>query len=90
MVNHKIKSNTFRKIQKRTINGTKNVYTRRKPKRGTCPETGQVLKGVSRLFPKQRKNASKTSKRPDRPFGGVLSSEASRQKHIAKARESDL
>lgn len=90
MVNHKIKSNTFRKKQVKTINGTKDVYLRRKPKRGTCSQTGQVLHGVPRLFPKQKKNASKTSKRPDRPFGGVLSSKGARKEHVKKARNTDL
>ncbi len=90
MVNHKIKSNTFRQKQVRTVTGTKKVYVRRKPKVGVCSVTGQTLKGVPRALPTKMKNMPKTAKRPQRPFGGVLSSEASREELKKRARQAKL
>lgn len=87
---HKTKSNTFREKQVRTVSGTKKVYTRRKPKMGSCPETGETLKGVPRALPGKMKNMSKSQKRPSRPFGGVLSSRATRTRLKNKARSTKL
>jgi len=87
---HKTKSRTFRRVKVRTINGTKTTYQRRKPKAGTCPETGETLKGVPRALPYKMKTMPKTHKRPERPFGGVLSSSAARKKIKNKARELEL
>ena len=86
----KTKSRTFARKKVRTINGTKTVYTRRKPKVGTCPVTGEVLKGVPRELPAVMRNLAKTEKRPQRPFGGVLSSTASRQELKRRTRNKEL
>ena len=90
MTQSKTKSRTFARKQVRTINGTKTVYERRKPKVGTCPVTGEVLKGVPRELPAKMRNLAKTEKRPQRPYGGVLSSKASRQELKKKARAKDI
>lgn len=90
MTQGKTKSNTFAKKQVRTINGTKVVYAKRKPKVGTCPVTGEKLKGVPRELPTVMKNLAKTEKRPQRPFGGVLSAKASRQELKRRTREKEL
>lgn len=90
MVNHKIKSNTFREKQVKTVNGTKKVYLRRKPRLGICSVTGQTLKGVPRELPVNMRNMPKTSKRPQRPFGGVLSSQAAREELKKKARQTKM
>ena len=83
---HKIKSRTFARKKVRTISGTKTVYSKRKPKQGTCPVTGEILKGVPRVSPGHMRKLSKTERRPQRPFGGVLSSTASRDELKKRAR----
>jgi large subunit ribosomal protein L34e len=90
MTQSKTKSRTFARKKVRTINGTKTTYTRRKPKVGTCPRTGEKLKGVPRELPVKMKNLAKTEKRPQRPFGGVLSSKASRQELKKRVRTKEL
>lgn len=90
MTQHKTKSRTFAKKQVRTINGTKDVYVRKKPKLGSCPVTGEKLKGVPRDLPVKMRNLAKTEKRPQRPFGGVLSSRAGRQELKKRARSKEL
>ena len=90
MTQSKTKSRTFARKQVRTVNGTKVVYARRKPKVGSCPVTGEKLKGVPRKLPGKMKNLAKTEKRPQRPFGGVLSSKASRQELKRRARNKEL
>lgn len=90
MTQSKTKSRTFARKKVRTINGTKTVYERRKPKVGSCHVTGETLKGVPRVLPVRMKNMSKTEKRPQRPFGGVLSSKASREELKKRARAKEL
>jgi large subunit ribosomal protein L34e len=90
MVPHKAKSRTFARKALRTINGTKRIYTRRKPKLGTCSVTGQKLKGVPRELPTKMQNMPITKKRPTRPFGGVLSSKAAREEIKSRARKLEL
>ena len=87
MVQHKTKSRTFRRVKKRTVNGTKTTYEKRKPKTGKCPVTGEKLKGVPRATPNQLKKVPKSSRRPERPYGGVLSSKATRTIMKEKARQ---
>lgn len=91
MTERKYRSNSYRKVKKVTP-GHRNVthYSRKKPKLGTCPVTGEKLKGVPRERPVKMRNMAKSSKRPQRPFGGVLSSKASREVLKNKARESPL
>lgn len=86
----KTKSRTFRKVQVRTVKGSKNVFKKRRPKLGACSVTGESLKGVPRAFPVENRKSSKSAKRPSRPFGGVLSSRAAREEHKKRARQSKL
>lgn len=86
MVQHKTKSRTFRRVQRRTVKGSKTVYTRRKPSAPKCAVTGQKLHGVPRGTPGKLKKLSKSQKRPSRPFGGVLSSKAAREEIKKRAR----
>jgi large subunit ribosomal protein L34e len=90
MAPHKTKSRTFARKSKRTINGTKFVYTRRKPKLGKCSVTGETLKGVPRALPVKMRKMAASKKRPTRPFGGVLSSRASREEIKSRARRLEL
>lgn len=91
MVERKLRSRSNRRVAK-VAPGGRNIihYERKKPKMGTCPITGEKLKGVPRERPVKMTNMPKTHKRPERPFGGVLSSRASRAVLKAKARVSSL
>lgn len=87
----KTKSRTFRRV-KRVTPGHNVVihYVKRKPSKAICPIYGTELHGVPREIPTKMKNMPKSSKRPERPFGGVLSSKALRDVMKQKARETKL
>ena len=73
------KSKRFRKIFVRTPGGKTTVHHReRKPSPARCALTGQILPGVPRERPAKMVNLPKTKKRPERPYGGILSSRAMR------------
>ena len=75
------KSGRFRKKQKTTPGGrTVMRHEERRPKQARCSETGQKLHGMKRLTKAEAKHAAKSEKRPQRPFGGVLSSAAMRRR----------
>ena len=81
MVSGKHKSKSMRKVAvKAPGNTVKTHYKSRKPKRAVCAVYGTPLAGVARGTSSKMKNMSKTEKRPERPFGGVLSSKAMRDK----------
>ena len=81
------RSRTFRRVNVVTPgNRTVTHYRRRKPAKAKCAETGEVLHGVPRLLPSKLSKIPKTQKRPDRPYGGALSSKAMRRKMKEKAR----
>lgn len=90
MLPAKTKSRSFRRKHVRVTSGTKLTYHRRAPKQPVCAVTGKKLHGVPRKTTTELKNMPKTHKRPQRPFGGVLSSEASREVHKTKARNLEL
>ncbi|MFP4111648.1 MAG: 50S ribosomal protein L34e [Candidatus Woesearchaeota archaeon] len=91
MVQGRLKSRTFRRVKKVTP-GARNVthYEKRKPGKATCPVTGQELHGVPRDKPSKIKNMAKSEKRPERPYGGVLSSKAMREVMKERARKTKL
>ena len=84
---HKTKSRTFLRKKVRTINGTVTRYIKKSPSRATCSVTGQKLHGVVRGSPNQVAKVPRSSRRPERPFGGVLSSKASRAVLKSRARK---
>ncbi|MEM4035091.1 MAG: 50S ribosomal protein L34e [Fervidicoccaceae archaeon] len=47
-------------------------YRARKAGRAQCCVCGRELAGVPALRPSELRSLSKTSKRPERPYGGVL------------------
>lgn len=79
MVRGNLRSRTFRRIYVRTP-GSKNVlhYRRRKNGKPQCKECGKELPGVARGIPAQIHRLSKTQRRPERPYGGVLCSSCTR------------
>lgn len=87
MVSGKHKSSSFRKVFVKTPGGNTVVHRRlRKPGRAQCAETGVYLAGVSTKRPRKAANMPKSMKRPNRAYGGVLSSKAARRTIIKKAR----
>ena len=87
MVSGRHKSRSLRKVfVKVPGNSIKVHYRKRKPGKATCPVYGTALPGVPQENSAKMQNMPKTMKRPERPFGGVLSSRAMRDKMKQKAR----
>ena len=74
----KTKSRSFRRIFTRVISKTKLFYQKGKPQQAKCSECGAKLKGVPRLTATKAMKAPKTTKRPERPYGGELCSKCMR------------
>lgn len=84
---HKQKSRTLAKKQVRTPAArVVTHYVQRKPKVASCAACGAKLKGIPRGRPHQIRALSKTQRRPERPYGGVLCSACTRAKLKAAAR----
>ncbi|MHA2201557.1 MAG: 50S ribosomal protein L34e [Candidatus Thorarchaeota archaeon] len=69
--------------------GGKRVIHRQKFYRaeGTCAVTGKKMQLPRHAKHNRRRNASKSAKRPNRPYGGVISSKALRRGLIKAARD---
>ena len=77
---------TFRKIFKKVPGGATHVhYEHRKPKKAHCATCGKQLAGVPRLRAVTARTTAKTTKRPERPYGGILCSPCMRLKIIENA-----
>lgn len=85
---HKQKSRTLAKKQVKTP-GAKIVthYIERKPKGAVCAVCGTKLKGIPRGRPADIAKIAKSSRRPERPYGGVLCSACTRAKMKEAARQ---
>jgi large subunit ribosomal protein L34e len=90
MVEGRRKSNTYAKKQVSTATTTKQRVVKRKPSRAKGKETGEHLHGVPRGRPVDLKRMTKSQRRPDRPYGGVLSGKAMRQRFKEQARNLDV
>ena len=62
-------------------------FKKKKPQIARCGSCNARLSGIPRLRPFEMMNLSKTKKRPERPFGGVLCSKCMRKKLIEEARK---
>lgn len=88
MVSGKHKSRSMRKVSRRTPKSKVSVtYRKRKPSKAVCGGCGKPLAGVPRERPYKMQKMPKTSKRPQRPYGGVLCSSCTRKEIIKKARK---
>ena len=88
MVSGMHKSRTFRRVPKKTPGGRVVLHhVLRKPKAAHCAKCKDALKGVPRERPIKMQKMAKTTKRPERPFGGVLCSKCLRQQIKDKARK---
>ena len=75
MVRPALRSRSLRRVYRRSPSGrTIVLYERRKPGPARCARCGKPLPGVPRLRPSKLRGLSKTAKRPERPYGGVLCS----------------
>lgn len=72
------KSRSLRRIHVKTPKYTRLVYAKRKPGRAHCADCGKVLHGVASDKPYKMSKLSKTEKRPERPYAGMLCSECMR------------
>ncbi len=87
MVRGRYRSRTFRRVRITTTAGERKVHFERK-KNGApqCADCGTTLKGTARGTPHQIQKLSKTQRRPERPYGGVLCSACTKKKIIGQAR----
>jgi len=88
MVRGHLKNRTFKRVRVTVPGGRRKIQYRRKNKSPPqCADCGRVLKGTARGTPSQIQKLSKTQRRPERPFGGVLCSSCSKERIILRARE---
>ncbi|MAG60625.1 50S ribosomal protein L34e [archaeon] len=79
MVDGKLKSRRFRRVSVKTPGGkTVKHYRKRKPSPAICAIYGTPLAGVPKDKTSKIRNLPKSQRRPERPYGGVLSSRAMR------------
>jgi large subunit ribosomal protein L34e len=71
------RNHTKRKIFVKATKGTRIHYVLRKPGKAQCASCSIYLSGVPHLRPFGVRRMSKSEKRPERPFGGVLCSKCS-------------
>ncbi len=81
------RSRSYKRTFKKTPGGkTVLHYKKKKPSKHTCANCGKILHSVPRGRPYQIRKLSKTKKRPNRPYGGYLCSECSRDVFKKEAR----
>jgi large subunit ribosomal protein L34e len=77
-----------RNVKVKTPSGRVTLHRRPfKPSKPVCADCGAELKGVARGTPAQVGKLSKTQRRPERPYGGVLCSKCSRKKIVESAKK---
>jgi large subunit ribosomal protein L34e len=82
------RSRSLRRVTVKTPSGrTKTQYKQRKPSPAICAKCGAVLSGVPRETPIRLAKVAKTSRRPERPYGGVLCSKCSRKTILERVME---
>ena len=83
----RFRSRTLRRVFVKAPGGNVKIqYKERKPKRAHCAQCGKQLAGVPRERPPKMMTMPKSSKRPERPYGGVLCSPCMRVAMQHKAR----
>jgi large subunit ribosomal protein L34e len=88
MVAGKHRSRSAKRIHVRVPGSVSKLrFKAKKSGAAKCQLTGQVLNGMPRLTKAQSRNTSKSMKRPNRPFGGVLSAAAVKRVLIHRARD---
>ena len=84
----RFRSRSKRRVAKKLPSGQVRIhYEDRKPKSAHCAGCGSKLHGVARATTAQLRKLSKTQKRPERAFGGVLCTKCMRKVLANQARE---
>jgi len=82
------RSRTLRRVKVTTPAGENKIhYKKRKPQKAKCGKCGTILKAVPRERPHIMRNLPKSSKRPERPYGGVLCSKCAREEFKRQAND---
>ena len=90
IVKAKIESSRKRRIKYVKIpSGIALRRIQKKPKARTCIQCKKPLHGISNVINKLQKKLSKSKKRPERRFAGVLCSQCSRRELISRIRMQD-
>ena len=80
-------SHSFRKLPRRYPGGNWKIASeRKKPSMSICASTGSKLHGVPKARGTEMSRIEKSKRRPERPYGGILSSREARLLLIKKAR----
>lgn len=86
MVRPANRSRNRRHVTRKTPGARKVVhYVERKPQRAHCSKCKKVLPGMPKARPIKMQNVSKSSKRPERPYAGILCSACMRREIISKS-----
>lgn len=81
------RSRTLRRVFVKLPGGRTSLhYKKRKPQAAHCAGCGTELQGVPREVPSKIGKLSKTQRRPERPYGGVLCTACMRDYFKTKAR----
>jgi large subunit ribosomal protein L34e len=84
------RSRSLRRLQKTTPGGkTKKYYVAKRPNVAKCAKCGAELKGIPRLMRSEAKNAPKSVKKVQRPYGGFLCAACFKQKLKQELRASN-
>jgi len=76
------------KVKIRTPSGKVTIKNKdRKPGFAKCTVCGKQLHGLHKLTPTELRKLAKTKRRPERPYGGYLCSECSREVFRERARK---
>jgi large subunit ribosomal protein L34e len=87
MVSGKQKSRSKRRIYRRTPGGRVVIhYVKRRPSRAVCGNCRTLLAGVPAVRGTEMRRIPKSSKRPERMFGGTLCSPCSKRVIISRSR----
>lgn len=86
MTKPEYKSGSWKKRKVKVPGGSVKIHLKRvKPKLAKCGNCGKPLHGIPRLRQIKFRKLSKTEKRPERPYGGILCSECMRKIFQKKA-----
>ena len=83
-----LNSHSFRKLPRKIPGGSWKIATeRKKSSMPVCAITGKMLHGVPNARGTEMERIEKSKRRPERPYGGMLSSRETRLMMTKKARE---
>jgi len=80
------KSRNLRRIHKKVTISNKIIHNPKKPNKSTCNNCGVILNGISPQRNKNLSKSSKSSKRPNRMFGGNLCAKCLKDLLVLEAR----